>query len=164
MSERAEQRLKQAIDGLPRELQPERDLWPGIAYAIREKDLPRPRPYLQQMALAASLLVVLATSLYFGLRQPVLSPARAELAELIMDLQSQHQSSKNALLVQYRDQPAAWSDWQGQMQELEDAETAIYRALRQDPNNLELLTILRQVQDKQIKLIDAVFAPRLNAI
>ena len=40
----------------------------------------------------------------------------------------------------------------------------IYDALRRDPDNRELLNILRDVQAKQLKLIDAVFAPQVNAI
>jgi hypothetical protein len=66
--------------------------------------------------------------------------------------------------VQYRDQPAAYAEWRTQMRELESAEDAIYRALRQDPDNVELLSILRQVQAKQLKLIDAVFSPHHTAI
>ena len=30
-----EDRLRQAIDALPRDMQPERDLWPGIEHAIQ---------------------------------------------------------------------------------------------------------------------------------
>jgi hypothetical protein len=166
MTDLDELRLRHTLDTLPRDIQPARDLWPGVAHAVREdhRDKPRRHSVMQRLALAASLLLVLAASLYYGLRQPELSLDRLELDAMISALQSRHESSKEALLVQYRGQPAAYADWQTQMQELESAEDAIYRALRQDPDNLELLTILRQVQDKQLKLIDAVFSPRVNAI
>jgi hypothetical protein len=166
MTDQDELRLRRALDALPRAIQPGRDLWPGIAHALQQDTYqePRRRQGLQRLALAASLLLVLGTSLYYGLRQPVFSPERIELNAMISTLQSRHELSKEALLVQYRNQPAAYAGWQAQMQELEAAEDAIYRALRQDPDNLELLTILRQVQGKQLKLIDAVFSPRLSAI
>jgi hypothetical protein len=166
MTDNDELRLRRALDALPREIQPTRDLWPGIAHAVREVPYAKPRAHssLQRLALAASLVLMLGASLYYGLRQPDLSFDRAGLDAMIAALQSRHQSSKEALLVQYRDQPAAYADWQAQMQELESAEDAIYRALRQDPDNVELLTILRQVQAKQLKLIDAVFSPHHTAI
>jgi hypothetical protein len=165
MTDHDELHLQRALQALPREIQPERDLWPGIVHAIQHRELrAKGSPTVRRLALAASLLLVLASSLYYGLRQPGISPERVALEAMIAELQSHHQSSKQTLLVQYRDQPAAYEDWQHQMQELEDAEDAIYRALRQDPDNRELLGILRQVQDKQIRLIDAVFSPRLNSI
>ncbi|HWK54556.1 MAG TPA: hypothetical protein VNR18_09310 [Hyphomicrobiales bacterium] len=157
-----EHTLQQLLDTLPREHLPQRDLWPGIAYALQPAHHQRRLP--AWLALAASLLLVLSASLYYGLRQPGSGFDRADLNVLISALQSDHERSKQALLVQYQGRAAVYTDWQAQMQELEDAEQAIYAALRQDPENLALLNILRQVQDKQIMLIDAVFAPRARAI
>ncbi|MDR0780011.1 MAG: hypothetical protein LBF16_04865 [Pseudomonadales bacterium] len=166
MSDHEELRLLRALDALPRAIQPQRDLWPGIAHALQAEAYAKPRLHsgVRRLALAASLLLMLGTSLYYGLRQPNPAFDHGELDTLIAALQSRQATSKAALLVQYRGQNAAYADWQTQMQELESAEDAIYRALRQDPGNLALFTLLRQVQDKQLKLIDAVFSPRFTTL
>jgi uncharacterized protein YukE len=165
MTDLDERQLQSALNALPRDIAPVRDLWPGIAQALHEDVYAAKPPHRSRyLALAASLLLILASSLYYGQRQAEPSREGGELEALISSLQSHHQSSKNALLVQYQGQSAAYTDWQARMRELEAAEDAIYDALRQDPNNLALLHILRQVQDKQIMLIDAVFSPRIDAI
>jgi hypothetical protein len=153
--------LDEAVSSLPREILPERDLWPGIAQALQTPAVPR---WYRKTALAASLLLVLALSLYYGALQPTQRLPDALVEEFLATLQSEHRSGKEALLVQYRDQEAYYPGWEVQMQQLEQAEEAIYQALRDDPDNLELVNILRQVQAKQIQLIDAVFDPRLGSI
>ena len=47
---------------------------------------------------------------------------------------------------------------------MEQAEHVIYKALNEEPDNLELLKILRQIQQKQLNLIETVFAPRAGSI
>lgn len=160
VSKRDAATLDAAIAGLQRDLQPGRDLWPGIEHAINET---RPRrTWAQYTALAASIVLIFAASLHFGQVEPTVLPGidRSVLA----GLQREHDSNKQALLVQYSDAPALYADWQEQMQQLEQAEQVIYNALREEPGNLELLRILRQVQEKQLQLIDRAFSPRRNTI
>jgi hypothetical protein len=153
-------KLQNLINTLPREVAPARDLWPGIDHAINISGRASYRPY----ALAASLFLVIGLSLYFGSRQPGATVVNPAIDEYIASLQTAHQQSRDAMLIEYRDQQAWYPDWEAQLHELEQAENVIYDALRRDPENRELLSILRNVQDKQLKLIDAVFKPRLNAI
>lgn len=153
--------LQQAIARLPRNVQPQRDLWAGIEHAINEP--PQHRPWKQYAALAASLLLILLTSLQYGRVQP--APATAGIDRgLLTALQSEHLGNKQALLVQYEDATPLYPAWRSQMEQLEQAEQVIYNALREEPANLELLKMLRLVQKKQLDLIDSVFAPRLNSI
>jgi hypothetical protein len=84
--------------------------------------------------------------------------------DVLVALQSEHINSKQALLVQYQDEAPLYQDWEMQMQQLEQAEQVIYNALREEPGNLELLKMLRLVQQKQLNLIDSVFSPRLTSI
>lgn len=154
--------LQEMIDALPREVAPARDLWPGIDHAI---NVPAHaalsyRPY----ALAASVLLVLGLSMFYGLRQPIPTLPDPLVEEYISGLQSEHERSKQAVLVEFQQQQALYPQWEDQLHELEQAENVIYDALRRDPDNRELLNILRDVQAKQLKLIDAVFAPQLNTI
>jgi len=159
--QRNNKKLQEAIDRLPREQLPARDLWPGIAHAI---NTPARTDWHRHAALAASIVLVFGISLYFSMQQgPSLLPD-SRLDEYIGMLQYEHQQNKQALLVQYQDQQPFYPDWEVQMKDLEQAEQVIFEALRDDPENLELLKILRQVQAKEIELLDAAFAPRLNSI
>jgi hypothetical protein len=153
--------LQQRIAELPRELMPARDLWPGIDHAINaapRNDMYRP------FALAASVLLVLGLSVFYGLRQPTPTLADPSIDSFIRGLQADHLRSKQSVLVEFRDQQAWYPAWEDQLHQLEQAENVIYAALRNDPANRELLSILRDVQEKQLKLINAVFAPQLNTI
>jgi hypothetical protein len=154
-------KLQDAIKNMPRELTPARDLWPGIAHAI---NTPARTEWQRTTALAASIMLIFGVSLYFSTKQSAEVLLNSRLEEYIGVLQYEHQQNKQALLVQYKDQPAVYPEWEEQMEELEQAEQVIFQALREDPENLELLKILRHVQEKEIELLDAVFAPRLNSI
>ncbi|MES2603303.1 MAG: hypothetical protein V4603_00090 [Pseudomonadota bacterium] len=161
MSSPATNKLQTLINALPRELAPARDLWPGIDHAINASSAVMGyRPY----ALAASVLLVLGLSVFYGVRQPLPSITDPGIEAYISDLQVEHQRSKEAILVEFRDQQPWYPEWEDQLHQLETAENAIYDALRNDPDNRELLSILRDVQNKQLKLIDAVFAPQRNSI
>ena len=148
------------VASLPRLVAPDRELWPGIDYAINEA---RGSYWQRQLALAASILVVLGLSLYFGHAQPERTQDM-QMRDYLLGLQSEQQYARQALLVQYRDSITVNADWKSQLRELEQAEQAIYQALQEEPDNLELFKILRRVQQKQLNLIDSAFEPRLTSI
>jgi hypothetical protein len=154
-------KLQDAIDHMPRDQMPARDLWPGIAHAINTPDR---TDWQRHAAIAASIVLIFGISLYFITWQGPDPLRNGRIEEYIGVLQYEHQQNKQALLVQYRDQQPFYPDWEVQMRDLEQAEQVIFQALRDDPENLELLKILRQVQAKEIELLDAAFAPRLNSI
>lgn len=149
------------LNNLNRDIAPTRDLWPGIDHAINSNTIAVPKP----VAIAASILLVVSLAfsggLYLNRPQPETSQA---VASLVSMLQTEHERNKQALLVEYQNHTALAPDWESQMQQLEQAEQAIYEALREDPDNIELLKILRQVQTKQIELIESVYAPLFTTI
>jgi hypothetical protein len=157
----AQQRLQDALGRVPREALPQRDLWPGIAHAIHA---PTPRTWQRHTALAASVLLVSALSLYFGATQPAPQVPNSLIEEFLASLQDEHEISKQTLLVRYQGQQAYYPEWEMNMEQLEQAENVIFQALRDDPGNLELIGILRDVQGKQLDLIDKVFDPRRGSI
>lgn len=156
-----EERLKQEIGKLKRELRPHRDLWPGIDHAIHHSSSFTPG---RSFALAASVLLAIALVVSGALYTRAPQQDSQGVADFIAQLQSEHEKNKQNLLVQYQGQQALAPDWEEQMDQLEQAEQAIYRALMDDPENLELLKILRQVQTKQIDLIESVYAPLFTTI
>ena len=151
---RAERRLQGALDALPREVLPQRDLWPGIEHALL---LPERRPvaWYRHGALA---------SLYFGMQQSAQRLPNSVVEQFLATLQDEHDLNMQMLLIRYEDQQPYYEGWERQLQQLEQAEAAILEALRDDPQNLEMIEILRSVQQKQLNLIDKVFEPGAGTI
>lgn len=160
----AQQRLQDALDTLPREVTPQRDLWPGIAHALLMPERAPAPPWYRHAALAASVLLVLALSLYFGPRQTVQQIPNSALEQVLSALRDEHTLNKQMLLVRYEDREPYYAGWQEQLQQLEQSETQIFDAIRDDPGNLKLLEILRRNQRKQLDLIDKVFDPGAGTI
>lgn len=155
-----ESRLNEELKNLEREIAPGRDLWPGIDHSINSNTITLPK----YVVVAASILLVVSLAFSGGLYFNRPFQENQGMNELIALLQNDHQRNKQALLVEYQGQTALAPDWEGQMQQLEQAEEAIYEALREEPENIELLKILRQVQTKQIELIESVYAPLFTTI
>lgn len=159
-----EQGLQDALNALPREVLPERDLWPGIAHALLAPEhAPRP-PWYHQAALAASVLLVVALTLYFSPQQTAQQVPNSDLEQALSALRDEHALNKQMLLVRYEDREPYYPDWQAQLLQLEQAETRIFETIREDPENLAWLKILRQVQRQQLDLIDKVFDPSAGTI
>ena len=68
------------------------------------------------------------------------------------------------MLVEYENKEALTTNWQTQLQELEDAEQAIKQVLENEPQNQALLTMLAQIYQQQLDLINKVHAPRWQHI
>lgn len=165
-----DQYLNEETGKLARDIPPGRDLWPGIDHAINDNTITVPR----RVAVAAAIVLAVCVTVSGGLilnrpAPPDQAQSREQataqgIADFIAMLQSEHEKNKQALLVEYQGQTALAPDWEAQMRQLEQAEQAIYEALTEDPENLELLKILRQVQTKQIELIESVYAPLFTTI
>ena len=134
---------------------PERDLWPGIERAI----LPVKSSNNKYFAVAASLMLAVFIG-YFSFE----SGKAAQGDALVAALSEQHQSQKQSLLVQYQDSPALTSNWNEQLDELDDAAAAIKAALKEDPNNPALIKMLRHVYSQQMQIIERVHKPTWSQI
>jgi hypothetical protein len=164
MNVNSEQRLQDALNALPREVMPQRDLWPGIAHALMMPERAPSPPWYNHVALAASIMLVLALSLYFSPRETAQLMPNSELEQVLGALRDEHSLNKQMLLVRYEDREPYYAGWQEQLQQLEQAEARIYDAIREDPANLKLLEILRRNQRQQLNLIDKVFDPSAGTI
>jgi len=160
----SEQRLRDALNALPRDVMPGRDLWPGIANALLVPERAPSPPWYRQAALAASVLLVLTLSLYFAPRQTVQQMPNSTLEQVLSTLRDEHALNKQMLLVRYENREPYYLGWQDQLLQLEQAEARIYEAIREDPENMAWLKILRQVQRQQLELIDKVFDPSAGTI
>jgi hypothetical protein len=165
----SETRLRQQLDALPREMQPERDLWQGIELALANESSPNelasqtssPSKHSRPgwLAVAASIALVG----FIGWMSLSLQP-EIKSEQLVAALSAEHEQQKNALLVKFQDQPALTDNWQQQIKELDDAAVAIKKALQQDPNNIALLKMLQSAYQQQINLIEKVHSPKWSQI
>lgn len=154
-----EQNLQQRLSRLPEERQPERDLWPGIEHALNARQN-TPAGWRKVSALAASVMLVGLLG-WLSLSQWQASDQQQQLAVLLSE---QHQQQKDYLLAAYANQPALTDNWQQQLEELDEAASAIKLALEQDPQNMTLLKMLKQVHQQQIDLIERVHTPKYQQI
>ena len=154
--------LENRINKVALEKQPERDLWKGIEQAIEKTPIHsdsifnKPRPLL---AIAASLIVVT-----FVGWMSFESGKALQGENLVASLSEQHNAQKQSLLIRFKDQPAMTDNWQQQIDELDEAAIAIKKALSEEPNNLALLKMLKNVYEQQMMIIERVHEPRWKRV
>jgi hypothetical protein len=140
--------LRWQLRQLPREIDPPRDLWPGIADRLPHPVAPRRRPWFAALAVAASLCV--AAGLAWQLRQPA-APAPDFRAELV-------QREAEALTREYQ---AALDQFQGAplpeplapaLATLDRSAADIREAIASDPEAVFLLDQLRRTYSRRLSL------------
>ncbi|WP_125720162.1 hypothetical protein [Pseudoalteromonas rubra] len=155
-----EQFLKQQLprqqeqDQLP---EPQRDLWQGIENAINMPDSAEGArsPWIKLAGVAACVSAGLLSW------QVIMTQPKQDT---MAHMSAFFEQEKQTLLVKYEAQPALTKDWQGPLQELEEAEQAIKLALMKDPDNAALLKMLAQVYQQQLDLITKVHQPQWQQI
>ena len=141
------------------DISPDKDLWPGIERAIAEPQTPqieKPTHGWNKLAAVAACCIaaLLTVQLFVGQGE----------SNSMMAMSDFFTKQKQGLLVQYQNQPALTDNWQQQLKELEEAESAIKQALENEPENPALLQMLSQVYQQQLDLINKVHAPKWQTI
>ncbi|ATC93466.1 hypothetical protein [Pseudoalteromonas tunicata] len=150
--------LAQSLADLNSEISPKKDLWPGIEKAIefsvtKKSTLP---VTFRHLSVAAGV-VAIALLVNVAMKVQTAPSATTMMSQL-------YEAEKSALLVQFENKPALTDDWQQQLAELEDAELAVKKALKNDPQNPTLLRMLSQVYQQQLDLINRVHQPKWQQI
>ncbi len=152
-----DEKLQKAVDRLPRDVAPDRDLWPGIAGRIGRKQRHRP---LWAYGLAASLFVAVgAGSVWFGVARhtpeaaaPQLaaapSPEAAYFAQRAAFAENTVESAPNL-------NPATRAVILKNLQVIEGSMQQIEQALEQDPNNPRLRALLYDLYQNEARLLAA---------
>lgn len=164
---KAEQQLNRAIECLPKDMMPERDLWRGIELGIEKPETIEPSSRPSQpvwLASAASFFAVAMLGLLVWQYQAPNNDFSAQSAALVEGLSMQHESQLNTLLVKFDGQQAVTENWQQQLHELDSAADAIKAALKEDPANKALLQMLQHVYQQQIDLVERVHSPKWQQI
>ncbi|MCQ8882932.1 hypothetical protein NQS96_14230 [Pseudoalteromonas shioyasakiensis] len=141
------------------DISPDKDLWPGIERAIatgQTQQADKPTHGWNKLAAVAACCIaaLLTVQLFVGQGE----------SNSMMAMSDYFTKQKQGLLVQYQNQPALTDNWQQQLKELEEAESAIKQALENEPENPALLQMLSQVYQQQLDLINKVHAPKWQTI
>lgn len=161
----SEQALQEKIAQLPHEIAPERDLWTGIERAIESKRLETSQQHSQYripMAWAASVIAaVLLTWVSFDPFKMTQAPMN-----LVSSMQQNFTQQKQTMLVSFGqpDLSQLAPEMQEQLTQLNSAQTTIEKALADDPNNVDLLNLLRWTQQQELDLLKLLYSPQWQSI
>lgn len=155
-----EKEMLELAQSLPNEKAPERDLWPGIERAISSKpqELATDRSWMMKVA-AAFLPVALVGGLFWGQQT-----GPSEDAPWLQPIVASFEMQKQHALRQVSEQRVVNDNWQMSLDELEQAEASLKKALQQQPEDTGLMKMLSQVYQQQINLIQKAHRPSLQQI
>ena len=147
--------LRWQLRQLPRELDPARDLWPGIAAGIDSRRQRAPRRWVFALAMAASL--VLAVGVWMRI-----APLHREAAPPDLTAQVVRREA-HAMTQQYQ---AAMRELEGapvpatlapSLQTLDQSAAQIRQAIAADPDSVLLLQQLRKTYSRRLALTQRAF-------
>jgi hypothetical protein len=150
--------LNESLTQLNKNITPDKELWDGIERAImtnKQASTVNSVVWPKLTAIAACCVAALVSTMVF------FTSPETNTAVAMSDFFTKQ---KQSLLVQYQSQAALTDNWQVQLKELEDAEQAIKQTLENEPQNKALLSMLAQVYQQQLDLINKVHAPRWQQI
>jgi len=163
-----ESELQNAIESLPRSMQPQRDLWPGINERLETADkvdkVRYKSPFWLAPALAAAVLVALTTGIFIG-RGLDTTPAgltsqsvqEYALIGTVKATEREYQAAFSELV------PLNYSGLQlegaepdalrGSWEDLLQTETSLLAALREYPTNIYLNGKLLDLRSQQLQFV-----------
>ncbi len=168
-SKNTEQNLQAAIAKLPQEMTPERDLWPGIEKAISQnkqtaslENNPKAKVFMPMAWAASVVAAVLLTWVTLG---PTPDNSEQRL-NLVAEMQKDFEQQKKTMLVSFGtpDVKKLPTAMQAELTKLSSAQQTISKALADDPNNSDLLNLLRWTQQQELDLLKQLYSPQWQTI
>jgi hypothetical protein len=151
----SEHDLRWRLRQLPRELDPPRDLWPGIEGRLHpQAAAPRRRPWLAGLALAASLSLAVGLAWHQGRPSPAPLDPRVELVQ--REAQAMTLAYQQAL-NQLPAEPAP-DAFAPALATLDRSADEIQLALASDPGAVYLLEQLRRTYARRLSLTQRAMA------
>ena len=164
----SEKQLQKHIDALPKDMQPERDLWAGIEKAITQQSNTLPKKHTKRpLAWAASIVAaVLLTWYSTEFSQPFNEQKGIVTLNVVTQMQQHFEQQKALMLTSYGQSSLneLSPEMQEQLAQLESAQRSIEKALTEDPNNTDLINLLRWTQQQELDLIERLFSPQWQTI
>lgn len=168
----SEQELQEQVLQLPTELSPERDLWSGIEKAIsaksQDKYIFKSNKQWHKVPLTWAASVVAAVLLSWGIYAPQdsIQTNGQGSVNLVAAMQQTFEQQKQSMLVSYG-QPKLQElapEMQEQLKQLTSAQGTIKKALADEPNNIDLLNLLRWTQQQELDLLKQLYSPQWQSI
>lgn len=162
----SEQDLQVKIDELPQEMSPERDLWTGIEKAIQNKTQEsanrQGKNIIVPVAWAAS--VCLAVLMTWGSMTP--TEDSMQTLSVASVLKEDFAQQRQTLLVSFGapDINKLSPEMQAELNKLASARKSIEKALTDDPENADLLNLLRWTQQQELDFIEKLYSPQWQSI
>ena len=151
--------LRLALRALRRDIEPEHDLWPGIAARLPVRPVASKRfRRVWPVALAASMLLALGLA-WQGSGPQAIRPVVMETTVAAKPLPKEAE----AMSVHYQaalrelDMRPAPASWQPGLEALDRSADQILAALRQSPESAQLLEQLRQIYTRRLALSRRAF-------
>ncbi len=165
--QKSEQYLRDAVAELPNEMTPERDLWSGIEKAINQQAQTESKNQSAKVftpsAWAASVVAAVL------LTWVTLAPQDKNTEQpfnLVAQMQQDFEQQKRTMLVSFGtpDVKQLSDAMQAELTKLSSAQKIISKALVDDPNNSDLLNLLRWTQKQELDLLKQLYSPQWQTI
>ncbi|MGB1199284.1 MAG: hypothetical protein ACPG46_09555 [Thalassotalea sp.] len=162
-----DQELDKRIAQLTTEMSPEKDLWVGVERAIanKEQHSASPTTAKRHIHLAWAASFVAAILLTWGLTMPSQQVQQTPI-DLALMMEENFNTNKQLILASYGQTQGQTlsADMQKQLNELSSARATINNALKADPNNSDLLNLLRWTQQQELDLLQQIYSPQWQTI
>lgn len=162
----SEQDLQKELTKLPDEMSPQRELWSGIERAIQaqsQESSHNNKKLVVPLSWAASVVAaVLITWITLAPQYTNQAPSLNLAAVMQQDFDQQ----KQMMLVSFG-QPKITdlpTEMQQELTKLSSAQATIKKALEADPNNSDLLNLLRWTQKQELDLLKQLYSPQWQTI
>ena len=143
-----EHEIRWQLRQLPREIEPGRDLWPGIAARLQPAPAKRRRPWLAGFALAASLCLAVGLAVVLG---PASSPAADPSADLVQREAQALTREYEAALLEMQAAPVP-DDLAPALATLDASAGEIREAMAERPGSTQLLDQLKRTYTRRLAL------------
>lgn len=162
-SQNKEQALATQINALNRDIAPTRDLWSGIELAIEQQQFVERKKSSIVLPVSWAASVVAAVVLSWGVLKP---DTEQTLPAAVIAMEQSFQQEKSTMLVSYGEPDLGQlsAEMQQQFTKLANAKKALQTALLAEPDNGDLIELLRWVNQQEIDLIEQLYQPQWQTI
>lgn len=159
--EPADLRLAREIRNLRREIEPSRDLWPGIERRIAEYPQRREgerRFDWMPWGVAASLVLATAAFVISVIPGDPFTPELVSMDRSIDQMQAEYLRVRNPLVQEFTEtnrnlDPETMEDLYRNIEIMEQARREIEEAVRQNPENRRLVEMLMDIHEQELELL-----------
>jgi hypothetical protein len=148
--------LRWQLRQLPRELEPARDLWPGIAAGIDSRRARTPRRWVFALAMAASLL--LAVGIWMRVAPLHREAAPQDLTAQVVRKEAHAMTRQYQAALRELDGAPMPASLKPSLQTLDQSAAQIRQAIAADPDSVFLLHQLQKTYSRRLALTQRAIA------